>query len=148
NPGNASGFVYGGPGTYVYGSVSVGFTNVNGLVYFVGDDGIHGRELWQSDGSNAGTVMVQDIYPGGDFNGNPNSSDPSSPVAFNNNLYSAAEAGIQGGELGDPPAVVTGQTEDAANGYENINFPPSAPPGASLANVLVNNPAEDTLPMQ
>src|SRR5262245_35748572 len=38
--------------------------NVNGTMFFTADDGIHGRELWKSNGTAAGTVMVQDIIPG------------------------------------------------------------------------------------
>jgi len=36
-------------------------TNVDGTLYFVYDDGIHGRELWKSDGTSSGTKMVKDI---------------------------------------------------------------------------------------
>lgn len=47
-------------------------TNVNGTLFFTADDGIlpdysangapnHGRELWKSDGTEAGTVLVKDI---------------------------------------------------------------------------------------
>ena len=39
-------------------------TNVNGTLYFEGDDPVHGQELWKSDGAAAGTMMVKDIDPG------------------------------------------------------------------------------------
>ena len=41
-------------------------TDIEGTLFFSADDGIHGYELWKSDGSPAGTVMVEDIWPGQD----------------------------------------------------------------------------------
>ena len=38
--------------------------NVGGVLFFTGDDGMSGRELWRSDGTEAGTVRVKDINPG------------------------------------------------------------------------------------
>ncbi|MCA9457750.1 MAG: hypothetical protein KC587_13885, partial [Nitrospira sp.] len=41
------------------------FTDVNGIAFFSANDGITGTELWKSDGTEAGTVLVKDILPGG-----------------------------------------------------------------------------------
>src|SRR5262249_7890684 len=40
------------------------FANVNGTLFFAATDGTHGTELWKSDGTAAGTMMVADIFPG------------------------------------------------------------------------------------
>ena len=45
-------------------SVPQFLTNVNGTLFFGADNGINGFELWKSDGTDAGTVMVKEIFPG------------------------------------------------------------------------------------
>ncbi|MFP2899316.1 ELWxxDGT repeat protein, partial [Corallococcus sp. 4LFB] len=37
---------------------------MGGRLYFAADDGVHGRELWSTDGTAQGTVLVQDLEPG------------------------------------------------------------------------------------
>ncbi len=47
-------------------------TNFNGTLFFSASDGINGNELWKTDGTAAGTVLVKDIRPGGGgSNSNP-----------------------------------------------------------------------------
>jgi ELWxxDGT repeat protein len=81
---------------------------VNGKLYFSADDGQHGPELWQSDGTLTGTAMIADINPGstgslagGSFGANM--------AVLNGSLYFAANDGVHGQELWvlppDPPAV-------------------------------------------
>jgi ELWxxDGT repeat protein len=47
-----------------FGTFSTKFAVLNGIVYFVADDGTYGNELWRTDGTTVGTSMVKDIYPG------------------------------------------------------------------------------------
>jgi ELWxxDGT repeat protein len=37
---------------------------INGTLYFIATDTLHGSELWKSDGTEAGTVLVKDINAG------------------------------------------------------------------------------------
>ena len=39
-------------------------TEVGGIVFFTASTSTTGNELWKSDGTEAGTVRVKDIYPG------------------------------------------------------------------------------------
>ena len=41
-----------------------GLANISGVLYFSASGGNTGYELWKSDGTEAGTVLVQDIAPG------------------------------------------------------------------------------------
>src|SRR4051812_18616288 len=45
-------------------------TALNGVLYFVANDSVHGNELWRSDGTLTGTTLVSDIFPGS-FSANP-----------------------------------------------------------------------------
>jgi ELWxxDGT repeat protein len=108
------------------------FADVNGLCYFDAYDPNHGNELWQSDGTTAGTVLVQDIYPGSQ------GSVPTDLTSFNNKLYFFATDPDHGRELWDPPPVGNPVNPgNAAGPLVEISNPdplPSAPPGFSGTN--------------
>ncbi|MBI4586936.1 MAG: hypothetical protein HY717_23230 [Planctomycetes bacterium] len=66
---------------------------IGGLLYFNADDGIHGRELWVTDGTTAGTRLAADIEAG------RGSSDPCSMTAIDGSLYFSATTTEFGREL-------------------------------------------------
>jgi ELWxxDGT repeat protein len=85
------------PGPFSSGKSSINQTvlskrNIiyNNALYFGADDGANGREIWKSDGTEAGTVLIKNIAVGTftDIYNNtyPRSSDPSSLYIFNNQV--------------------------------------------------------------
>ena len=75
------------------------FAKVNETLFFAANDGTNGYELWKSDGTNAGTVMVKDIYPGYTTSGIAYSSEPRNLTNVNGTLFFTANNGINGREL-------------------------------------------------
>jgi ELWxxDGT repeat protein len=81
----------------------------SGLFVFPADDGINGRELWASDGTEAGTRLVSDINPQRSSSPPPHACDsrsttglPSNPgsfVTFRQGALFAADDGTSGREL-------------------------------------------------
>src|SRR6516162_3250457 len=76
-------------------------TEVNGLVFFSANDGIHGNELWESNGTAAGTFLVKDI------NGTKNSG-PYYPTNVNGTLFFGAFDGTHGAELWESNGTAAG----------------------------------------
>ena len=85
NPGSS----YGSPAS----SYPDDLTAVGGTLFFSADDGEHGRELWKSDGTAEGTVLVEDIWAG------PNVSFPDRLTAVGETLFFTANDGEHGREL-------------------------------------------------
>jgi ELWxxDGT repeat protein len=67
--------------------------NVNGTLFFTANDRVSGAELWKSNGTASGTVLVKDLAPG-TTNGVPNSSAPFNLTAVNGTLYFSARNGL------------------------------------------------------
>ncbi len=101
NPGAANAFALDlHPHTYkhaIFERPLVDLYDVFGTVLFVADDGQHGREWWRSDGTAAGTTLVEDINPGSPWSG------PGAPVANGSRLFFAAQQEATGTELWSIP---------------------------------------------
>ena len=52
------------PMSLALGLVNTATVTVGGRVLFIGADAAHGSEMWSSDGTAAGTFMLQDADPG------------------------------------------------------------------------------------
>nr|WKN37596.1 T9SS type A sorting domain-containing protein [Tunicatimonas sp. TK19036] len=75
-------------------------TFFNGDAYFIADDGIHGQELWKSNGTEEGTVLVKDINPGLHHGFSEDTYDTRTDlIAINGTLYLVASDGEHGLEL-------------------------------------------------
>ena len=89
-------------------------------LYFSAYDSTNGRELWKTDGTAAGTVIVKDINTGS------SSSNPSYMIWYNNMLYFQAEDGVDGRELwkSDGTSVGTVLVKDIriGDGSSNPSF--------------------------
>jgi ELWxxDGT repeat protein len=87
------------PGTFMVKDIKVGsgsgvdesagsLTNVNGTLFFAANDGITGTEIWKSDGTGPGTVLVKDLKAG-----SASSLTFPSFTSFKGVLYFAADGG-------------------------------------------------------
>src|SRR4051794_359485 len=64
----------------------------NGALYFRATDATHHTQLWKSDGTASGTVMLTNIHPSVGLN-------PTNLTAVGNTLYFSASDGVHGFQL-------------------------------------------------
>lgn len=87
------------------GSDPANFFVFNTIVLFTATDATHGKEIWKTDGTPAGTVLVKDINPGiASFSDQEIAPGFTIPFflgfhTFNNRVYFQANDGISAGEL-------------------------------------------------
>lgn len=94
NPGPADGFT----------SLTTNFTVVGDWLYFNANNGSDGTELWRSDGTSAGTVLVKDLTPG------PSSTEFFSLSPIDNTLYFGSNGGGMGQQLWKSDGTEVGTT--------------------------------------
>ena len=86
--------------TYTQPSLAKYFFTYGNIVLFSASDGVHGTELWKTDGTAAGTVLVKDINSGaGDSNPAESDGHGNEYILYNNEVYFAANDGVHGIEL-------------------------------------------------
>ncbi len=92
---------------------------LNGIAYFTADDGIHGSELWRSDGTDAGSYMVKDVEPGSGTSGITNIT------AANGKIYFTATTSANGTEpwISDGTDAGTQILSDLSGSINNYGAP-------------------------
>ena len=91
---------------------------VGDLVFFLEEDGVHGRELWRSDGTPLGTFMVRDLCQG---SCGSRTSWIGLMAALGDELVFVANDGVHGLELWrtDGTAIGTSLVIDLEPGYDS-----------------------------
>lgn len=109
-------------GIVVHANTMIG---ANGSLFFAGWDERNGIELWQSDATPPGTVLVKDIYPGvGD-------AKLAQFTLVNGILFFAANDGSSGGELW--------KTDGTPNGTQEVKDILHGPQSSDLRNLTAVN---------
>lgn len=113
----------------------------NNILFFCGQNQENGQELWKTDGTEAGTKLVKDIFPG------PSSAIVSglygNMVGLNNSLYFIANDGVHGTELWKTDGTEAGTSllKDITPGAQSSYIVSLTKVGNKLAFLLYDNSA-------
>jgi ELWxxDGT repeat protein len=116
------------PDDYTGNSSEPGSLTVfKGVLYFSADDGVNGRELWKSNGTAAGTVMVKDLAAPGEEGGyGYEGSIPAQLTATDEALYFVTTPVWYGAEVYKTDGTAAGTV------LLTKHYPPRPGPGSSV----------------
>jgi len=109
------------------------FTHLDDTLFFSATDGTSGQELWKSDGTEVGTVLVGDINPG---------AGDSKPLWFtkvNNTIYFTAEESAFDAELWKYEAITGTTSINFLDNNQNTYVFPNPTNGI----LTINSPSEN-----
>jgi ELWxxDGT repeat protein len=99
-----------------------GIAAAGGVAYFAHDDGVHGTEVWKTDGTAAGTALLKDVRPG------PAGSEPSHFAAVGSAVFFVVDDGAGNQQLW--------RTEGTPVSTKLVRQFDAAPDGACLSNLI------------
>jgi ELWxxDGT repeat protein len=96
-----------------------GLINVGGTLYFSANDGKHGYELWRSNGTKRGTVLVRDLVQGS-YNPNMDGSYPTHLTDVNGTLFFSANGFLYRSD-GTAAGTIKLKTVTQPRGFVNVS---------------------------
>lgn len=109
------------------------FVKLNNSFYFAGGDDANGIELWKSDGTAEGTLLVKDIIPGA------TGSNVQNLIEYNGKIYFCATDIVNGAELwvSDGTADGTKMLKDINPNRVGTGNPGSSPRQFTISNGIL-----------
>ena len=120
-----------------YGSQPDELTAFGNTLFFSAKNSTHGRELWMSDGTETGTVMVEAFNNGSGQNGD---SSPRDLVIMNNILYFVAYVDYTGSNSYGRQVMAYNPTNVVLNTPPAVSWEthPELPEGMSISNGVIS----------
>ncbi|MCG8698538.1 MAG: T9SS type A sorting domain-containing protein, partial [Bacteroidales bacterium] len=106
---------------------------INDRIYFQAYDSIHGSELWKTDGTELGTVLVSDVLPGN------LSSSPSNIILVGNEILFMAESKDFGRQIWKIPNNELNRTKETINEQKISIYPNPSVDYIQIKTIPLNN---------
>jgi ELWxxDGT repeat protein len=111
---------------------NLNFVAEDSILYFTANDGVHGFELWRTNGTEVGTMLVIDLHSGA------SSSEINSMYGFNGKVYFSAKEDDDGFKIFSSDGTESGTRTFAPPGANN-DYPAGTREGYLDATVFNNS---------